>query len=340
MKKFLSNLLDFFSSNVLAVVLLVLTAIISIFGTIIPQKQPPDVYLKAYGEVFSSVFYFLNFTDLFGSLAFKIIIILLGISLTACSYKRLLLAVQGKLDIYSWGSFFSHLSVLVIYAGVIYGNTAGFSSDIAIEKGSSHFEHKGNFYVKLNDFNAKFDKEGRPLDYTSDLSVIENNKEVVRKTIFVNNPLEYKGIKFYQSSYGLNGIIEMKGPDGKTETIPIYRGGCATYSKTGYMFHIQEFFPDLHILHGMPSNVYEPTNPIVFLTTQDQNEQKEVGWLLKGKTINWDGYALKLVEAREYTGLQVKKDPGVLIVYVGFVLLILGSAIMLYFGVKGIGYRV
>lgn len=337
MKKKLIKIWDLFGSSTLAVVFIVLTALISVLGTMIPQKQDPQIYLKAYGEVFSSFFYAINLTDVFGSIAFKIIITLLGISLFVCSFNRFIQAIKGKLDVYSWGSFLAHFSVLIIYAGVIYGNTAGFSSDIAIEKGSSHFEHKGNFYIKLNDFNAKFDKEGRPLDYTSDLSVIENNKEILRKTIFVNNPLEYKGIKYYQSSYGLNGIIEMRGPDRKTETIPIYRGGCATYSKTGYMFHVQEFFPDLHILHGMPSAVYEPANPIIFLTTQSQNEVKEVGWLLKGKTIEWDGYRLKLIDVKEYTGLQVKKDPGVLIVYAGFVMLIMGSAVMLYFGVKGKG---
>lgn len=330
MKNFLSNLLDLFSSNVLAVILLAVSAFMFIFGTIIPQKQSPDVYLRSYGEVFSSLFNFLNLTDLFGSLAFKIIITLLGISLAACSLKRLFQAVQGKFDAYSWGSFFAHVSILVVYAGVIYGSLAGFSADTSIEKGSSYFEHKGNFLVKLNDFNARFDRQGRPLDFTSDLSVIDNNKEVLRKTIFVNNPLEYKGIKFYQSSYGLNGIIEIKGPDGKTENIPIYRGGCATYSKTGYMFHVQEFFPDMHVLHGMESNTFEATNPIIFLTTHDQNEQKEVGWLQKGKPINWEGYRLKLIEAKEYTGLQIKKDPGIPIVYAGFLLLVVGVGMMFY----------
>jgi len=41
-----------------------------------------------------------------------------------------------------------------------------------------------------------------PKDYKSKLTVLENGKEVLTKTIEVNDPLFYKGIRFYQSSYG------------------------------------------------------------------------------------------------------------------------------------------
>ena len=38
-------------------------------------------------------------------------------------------------------------------------------------------------------------------DYFSDLAVIENDKEVLSKTIEVNRPLHYGGYHFYQHSY-------------------------------------------------------------------------------------------------------------------------------------------
>lgn len=313
---------DFFSSNFTAVVLLVLLAGISILGTVIPQKQPPEVYAKLFGEVFSGLFYFLGLTNLYASPVFIFISILLGISLLVCSSNRLLSAVQGKLDLYLWGSFLAHISVLIIYLGVIYGSQAGFSTDANILKGEAYFEPHEKFSVRLNDFNARFDAEGRPLNFTSDLSVIEDGKEILRKTIFVNKPLAYKGVKFYQSNYGLQGEFEISGPGGKKERVSVGKGGCITYSLTGQMFHVAELFPNLEVLHGRPMEVYEPTNPIALI--------QDVDWIIKGKAVRVGDYNLKLIKAKEYTGLQVKKDPGVPIVYLGFLFLSFGAGVMLY----------
>ncbi len=41
-----------------------------------------------------------------------------------------------------------------------------------------------------------------PKDYKSWLTVIDGGKEVLKKVIEVNDPLIYKGVFFYQSSYG------------------------------------------------------------------------------------------------------------------------------------------
>ena len=42
----------------------------------------------------------------------------------------------------------------------------------------------------------------RPKDFTSKLTIIDGGKEVKQKVIEVNDPLQYKGIFIYQSSYG------------------------------------------------------------------------------------------------------------------------------------------
>src|SRR3989338_6767699 len=118
MKKLLSRTLESLSSNVFAVVLIGILAAISLIGTVIPQKESPETYLRLYGEVFYRLFSFLNLTNLYASPFFYIILGLLGFSLFACSYNRLMkLLKKGKGDLYHWGSFISHLSVLIIYIG-------------------------------------------------------------------------------------------------------------------------------------------------------------------------------------------------------------------------------
>jgi cytochrome c biogenesis protein len=324
MKKLLSRTWELFSSNVFAVVLIGILAAVSLLGTAIPQKESPEVYLKLFGEVFYRLFSALSLTNLYASPFFYTILALLGLSLFACSYNRLMKLIQkGKSDLYHWGSFMSHLSVLMIYIGVVYGAAAGFSGYAQIEKGKDFSPHDWPFSVHLNDFNAKFDAQGRPLHFSSDLSVMENGREVLRKTISVNDPLVYKGIKFYQSSYGLTGLLEIRGPGGKAERSPISKNACCVYyTPTGQKFHLVEIFPDLHVLHGMSMEVYEPTMPLVLL--------ENIGWLATGQVLRSGEYTLKLLGATEYTGLQVKKDPGVWVVYLGFLLLTAGVGMMLY----------
>lgn len=59
-------------------------------------------------------------------------------------------------------------------------------------------------------------------DYKSNLTIIEDAKEILTKTIEVNHPLSYKGMSFYQASYGVDKIKEviltMQGRDFRVKT--------------------------------------------------------------------------------------------------------------------------
>ncbi len=60
------------------------------------------------------------------------------------------------------------------------------------------------FSVRCDDFEVEFYENSQmPREYKSWLTVIEDGKEVMRKAIEVNDPLTYKGITFYQASYGM-----------------------------------------------------------------------------------------------------------------------------------------
>ncbi len=62
--------------------------------------------------------------------------------------------------------------------------------------------HK-NFYLTLEDFEARYRPDGTPEDFTSEV-VLEDPSRGVRmeETIRVNKPLNYRGVKVYQASYG------------------------------------------------------------------------------------------------------------------------------------------
>jgi cytochrome c biogenesis protein ResB len=46
----------------------------------------------------------------------------------------------------------------------------------------------------------------RPKDFISDVSVFKDGREVLRKSIRVNDPLRYEGFSFFQASYDMEAL--------------------------------------------------------------------------------------------------------------------------------------
>ena len=80
---------DFFSSVKLTVVLLLTLALTSIIGTLIPQNESPQAYLKAFGAFLYRFFDVLGFFDLYHSWWFQALMLLLALNVLVCSIDRL-----------------------------------------------------------------------------------------------------------------------------------------------------------------------------------------------------------------------------------------------------------
>ncbi len=129
-----------------------------------------------------------------------------------------------------FGVYVTHLSIIIIFIGAIIGNVFGFKGYANIVEGESAsvIPTRGGttkvdlgFAVRCNKFWVDYYPNGQPKEYSSDLSIIENGKEVLRKRIEVNDPLQYKGVWFYQASYGSAGATTVKvavnAPDGSSQ---------------------------------------------------------------------------------------------------------------------------
>ncbi len=141
--------------------------------------------------------------------------------------KTTLTEKDGKLHLFAqkgiysrFGAYITHLSILIIMAGAIIGNIWGYKGYVNIVEGNSIDQvqlRSGmeridlGFTVRCDDFEViYYGNSQRPKDYFSDLVILENDKVVPingkeSTRIEVNKPLTYKGITFYQSSYGPAG---------------------------------------------------------------------------------------------------------------------------------------
>ena len=233
-----------------------------------------------------------------------------------------------------FGVYVTHTSILIIFLGAMIGNVWGYKAYVNIVEGksiNSVWPRAGKqpipigFELRCDDFEVEFyPGGGRPKEFSSDLVVLENGVEVLKKRIEVNDPLTYKGLTFYQSSYGPAGdpVYQFKVRNretGETKTVMGKQGarlplpGGASLIPMGYAENYQNFGPaaQVNINTGTGSGT-----PFVVFKNYPQFDEKRGGT-----------YAISLLDAQQsyYTGLQVAKDPGVWVVWTGCLLMVLGS---------------
>jgi len=238
----------------------------------------------------------------------------------------------------------THLSILIILIGGILGSLYGFRGHVEILEGETvnqiflrtkdeEIPKPIDFSVRCDDFKITYydlpGKEKHVKEYTSLLSILENGKEVLEKTVQVNHPLHYKGLAFYQSNYGTVHDITLgiqwknkkekatfKSPEGVTVPIP----------NSNDFVRVLKYSPQVHNFgEGVQVALFKP------------NQEPRPFWLLKAfpkfDEQRKDEFILTFEgdSPREYTGLQVTKDPGVWVVWIGCGLMIFGLIVSFFF---------
>lgn len=210
------------------------------------------------------------------------------------------------------------------------------------------------FSVRCDDFDVEFYENSQmPKRYTSWLTVIEDGKEVLRKAIEVNDPLTYKGITFYQANYGMipNApgwlILKVTSASGASEIKRLNPGESFTIPGTAVEGTIKDFSPALSFdKQGRAFTFSEMmNNPAVFIDFRETGKEKYSGWILKRYPETWrtpEGHTVQFIDfwGVQYTGLQVRKDPGVWIVYLGSIVMTLGLFIAFFMSHRKLWVRI
>lgn len=258
--------------------------------------------------------------------------------------KTYLFAQKG---IYSrLGAYLTHLSILVILVGAIVGNVFGYKAFVNIAEGTSVTQVSTRdgatridlgFEVRCDNFDVTFyPGTQRPMEYASDLVILKNGEEVLKKRIVVNDPLKYEGIIFYQSSYGPAGnayvtitatdnqssnVVELKARLGERLQLP----NGYTVIVTDFTQNDRNFGPAMRLQLITPEGVRE--SPVVVWQNFPEFDVRRGGVF---------SFAMLGFEQPYFTGLQVAKDPGVNIVWLGCIMLIIGPLAAFFFSHKRI----
>jgi cytochrome c biogenesis protein len=256
-----------------------------------------------------------------------------------------------------FGYVFTHFSLVVLLIGVFISSLFSIKGYIGLVEGeaSNTIWFKSNEMTLELPFTVKVEKcwveyyENRhqmEKDWFSKLTIMENGKPVLSKTIQVNDPLIYRGYHFFQHSFIPNAQSHLKQlfitintrPD-HVERYPVKVGDTFTYKPANLEIKVLQFLPDF-VFDGKKaiSRSEKLNNPAALLLITYPDGERKTIWLFSNfpdfhKSIEMSVHLGLEVEAefKNWTGLMVTKDPGLWTVWLGCGLLSISLIISFYF---------
>jgi cytochrome c biogenesis protein len=243
-----------------------------------------------------------------------------------------------------------HASLLLIFLGGIVDALYGWRAFVTLNRGqqSSQVQTQNGsklelgFAVRCDGAGQENYADGTPKRWWSDLVVLDKNQPVLRKQIVVNDPLVYRGIRFYQASYGNTGKLD------KLVLTATPRDGNAPHDLTiapdqtvsldpDTTVRLAEFIPDYVVRDGQIYNrSADVENPAAHLVVESKKSGQSVNfWLpaIPGFEQNASSpytFEGKDLQMAYFTGLEVSHEPGQWSVWAGVLLMGLGLAVVFY----------
>jgi len=221
------------------------------------------------------------------------------------------------------GPILIHLGMILLMIGATYGSLNGKTIEKFLAPGRSidlldKNDAKG-LTIELQKFQIERDPKGRAEQYKSEVNIIESNGNIETKEISVNYPLRYKGLTLYQAEWALAAVTIQLDNSPKLQ-IPINSINELGEQVWGTVIPTKNDGKDPILLtvnsEQGPVKIYD--NDGTKLVTLSTNKEAEV-----------KGTIIKIINIIPSSGLLLKHDPGVPIVYTSFAIILFGGSLSL-----------
>jgi cytochrome c biogenesis protein len=247
-----------------------------------------------------------------------------------------------------WGDFIVHVSIVLILAGALVGAVWGFKEFMMVIPGQSRgMEHKP-WTLTLDDFKVYYYSEtGSPSRYQSRVRLSSGERLITQSTIIVNKPLDVGGVRFYQASWGMTGMLKSATLQVGRSRILIHRGERVPIRGTPLSVEAMMLYPDFDVDEaGRPTTKsLEPNNPAVLVRFFQGENPMVTMWLFqkrpevclrvgpKGELTPAAHPPFRLADFKPvlFSGFQVSYDPGARLFWIGCAILLAGLVMRFYF---------
>ena len=231
------------------------------------------------------------------------------------------------------GPIIVHFSIMALIVGSSWGARSGYNiQEIAPRGEILHLQNivrygqfsklSANTILRINDFWITYTSESKINQFYSDISLLNNNgSEIIRKTIFVNEPLQIDGLTIYQTDWDLVGL-KISLNSSKDVQIPLQK-----ITKVGRKFWLGSIKIDNTSSQTFTILCNDLNGEVYLYNKQGLLVQK----LSIGENAQIDSF--NTVSVKSFitsTGLQIKEDPGLITVYTSFLLLMLSIYISFF----------
>ena len=213
-----------------------------------------------------------------------------------------------------------HLSLIIILLGSGIGAFKNFKAQEILPKGELfHIQNPigigwltplPNLNTRVNDFWVEYEKN-KIHQFYSNLSILDDfGNEITQQTISVNNPLRYQNVDFYQSDWNLLGIRVKKTSENKIYEFPLF---SLKKTNKSWITWIESSNKKYSVVFDQLQNC--------FLVYDESGKFLSVNNL--GDSI-FDDFII--VDILPSTGLLIKYDPSIPLIYLGFGLLMITTS--------------
>lgn len=246
-----------------------------------------------------------------------------------------------------FGTVVAHTAFVVIMAGFVVSSLTGFRNDqFTLTVGRpAEVGYGTGLTAEARSFSDSYYEDGSPKDYVTDLVIYSDGQQVAQQNVRVNEPLRYDGVMFHQAYFGIAAVVQITDDSGEVVFdggVPLEwttGGGMLNYGVVEVPGRDQELFV-VGSASGQTGTGIDPGQMRIEVYPTDSDTPVGTAVLDQSGSIEVDGFTYTFDREQQFTGLLVKHDPGTGVVWFGFLLLIIGTCITMFFRHHRIWIRV
>ncbi len=254
-----------------------------------------------------------------------------------------------------WGAWLCHFGMLVVIGGFGLGQMFQVQYTVYGVPGQTKPIGDTGYELRIDDFQVKLREDATVEQYETAMTVLRPSAEIAggdqtdagageaagtagaaasaSGVVSVNHPLSVYGMKFYQNSTGWAANVQIyKGQELLQEGVLCTGEYALVEDMEGLAVVFNAFYPDyVQGADGMPMTASPALrNPGYLYTLYYHDQILGMNVLTEGQIITVEDYGILFEEPRQYTLIQIKRDPFTPVAAAGGVLVMLSLILAFY----------